>query len=214
VVGQQLAHHEVNLSNAVDNLHAPRTLHSKVLFKAGATMMAAGLVMGLVIAETVPKQFHDASRMLAAHTNSSENVSVPKQGFRPLPGSGTLPPTHRYGVNTLCMCNLSPIKLYMIIDAPNSQGQRWRMGGRKIWNGSPCDCMSAATFQKYTQEGATIRCTFRRETEAHYTEIPCGGRSFTYLSTSELSGRYACSGTPPTCAYSGYCSGHECWQTY
>jgi len=215
MVGKKLADHEVILSKTVETVHAPRTLHGKLLFQAVATLMAACLVMGLVIAETVPEGLHDVSRMLSAHTNSSQNVSAPKLIFMPLPGFGTLPPVSTQGVNTLCMCNLSPMRVYMIIDAPApAEGYHWRAGGDYVWNGRPCDCMSAATFQKYTREGGTIRCSFRRESDEHYTEHPCSGSSFTYQSTSRLSGRYAFSGSPPTCAYSGYCSGSACLRTY
>lgn len=200
----------------VETVQAARILHHKLLCKAGATMMAICLVMGLVIAETAPEQFHDVSRMLSAHTNSSENASTPKLSFQPLPGSGTLPPpVSIQGVNTLCMCNLSPQKVYMIIDAPAPrEGYQWRAAGSWIWNARPCDCMSAATFQKYTREGGKIRCSFRRATDTHYKEYRCTGESYTYLSTSQFAGRYACSGSPPTCRYSGPCSGHACLQTY
>jgi len=215
VIGQQLFDHEISMSKSVGNVHAPGTLGSKLLLKAGATMMAACLFMGLVIAETVPEQFHDAARILSVRTNASENVSIPKQSFGPLPPGSGGPPVFRQGVNTLCMCNLSPQKVYMIIDAPaNNEGQHWSAGGYWVWNRKPCDCISAAIFQRYTQEGGTIQCSFRREDTPLDVKIPCSGRSFTYLSTSELSGRYACSGSPPTCAYSGYCQKHECWQTY
>jgi len=143
----------------------------------------------------------------------SENMSDPQKFLRPLPPWGTLPPVIAplRKVGSLCMCNFAGVKVRQHVDGPSRvPGHiRWSASGEWVWNRNPCACIGTMIFQKYAQEGGELECGYVRETDM-YRVIPCIGRGFIYLSTSTFSGRYACSGHPPTCRYFGVCRGYEC----
>jgi len=133
-----------------------------------------------------------------------ENVSSPKQF---LPPSVTLPPRSRK-VSTLCTCNFSPNRLY-IVATTTRDGYVLRQGGVSHLSGQQCSCMNAYNFRQRTAENAVIRCTFVYESDRRH-EIPCAGQEFVYSSTSDVAGYYQCNGNPTSCVSTGYCHGDPC----
>jgi len=153
-----------------------------------------------------PGSFRDTienASPLGTPLQGPENAPSPKQ-HSALPPSGTLPPRSRT-VNTLCTCNFSPNKLYMVAtQAAKQDGYIWRQGGGWVWSGQPCSCMPASNFRQRTAENAVIRCTFIYESDRR-NEIPCIGQEFVYSSTSDVAGYYHCNGNPTRCVSAGYC---------
>jgi hypothetical protein len=198
-------------------------LHKKLLCKTGATLMTVCLTLGLIMSQSLPNQFHKGSRILSADDKPikvvpnpqswglprpTENVSNPKQ-FAPLPTFGTLPP-RSYKVNSLCTCNFSPNKLYMIArQAAKREGYTWSQGGAWVWRGQPCSCMPASNFRLRTAENAVIHCSFVYESDRRNV-IDCSGEEFVYSSASNLAGYYECNGNPTRCVNTGYCEGNVC----
>jgi len=160
-----------------------------------------------------PGSFRDTienASPLGTPLQGPENAPSPKQ-HSALPPSGTLPPRSRT-VNTLCTCNFSPNKLYMVAtQAAKQDGYIWRQGGGWVWSGQPCSCMPASNFRQRTAENAVIRCTFIYESDRR-NEIPCIGQEFVYSSTSDVAGYYQCNGNPTRCVSTGYCQGRTCTQ--
>jgi len=232
-VGQELPQSE-------SNLDVPTHVSKMLFFKACVTLMSASLVMGLAVTTSLEsEQFHEAARVLSSHTNQSENVSNFRFGVGPPSGPisslptlgtigslpagslptlgtiGSLPAPSLSSVNTLCLCNWGPRVQLIVNGRSRLQGNPW-WSARGGWVGNPplrrCECFNSRIMQQYQQEGGELRCGYFRA-DAPNTRISCSGRSFSYSSTSSLSGRYICSGSPPVCRNPGYCQGSACLQT-
>jgi len=202
----------------------------KLLCKTGTTLMAVCLTLGLLMSQPLPDQFHNGGRILTADDKTTEVVPTPGSfrdiiqnasdpSMRRLPQGTPLqapenvssPKQFQPGsrkVSTLCACNYSPNRLY-IVATTTRDGYVWRQGGVTLGSRRQCSCMPASDFRQRTAENAVIRCSFVYESDRR-NEIPCTGQEFSYSSTSNVAGYYQCSGNPTSCVSTGYCHGDPC----
>jgi len=216
LVGQTPAEGEKDQSNAEIGLKFTRGVHKQVVVRACATLTATCLIMGLAFTTFEPDQFHEATRVLSAHSNQSENGSNPLLGRDILLGSIRIwRPSASLSVSSIRVCNaLDQTPVRLLVGGPSKlPGNRWvNIGTAWVSITRPCLSIPRETLQQYFPDGLALQCSFLAQNYEN-TAIPCYGGGFSYSSTSLLSGEYDCGGSPPTCSKQGYCQGDECFQT-